>query len=60
MSNFDKARLNLVAPLVLMELKHWHGSINDCIIEYCREYNLKFNDLQRAVDALIDKGGNDD
>ena len=60
MADFDKARLNLVAPLVLMELKHWQGSIADCVREYAAEYNLSPYDLIKAVDALIDKGGSDD
>lgn len=60
MSNFDKARLNLVAPLVLMELKHWHGSFSDCVREYAAEYHLNPYDLMRAVDALVDKGASND
>lgn len=54
---YDKAKLNMVALMVVTELKHWDGSIAECVREYAAEYNLSPYDLIKAVDALIDNGG---
>jgi len=53
---YDKAKLDMVALMVVTELKHWQGTIDDCVKEYAAEYGLKSYDLITRVDELIEKG----
>ena len=44
-----------VALMVITELKHWQGSIDECVKEYAIEYGLRSYDLMTRVDELIEE-----
>ena len=50
--SYDEAKLNMVALLVAVEMRHWQGTVEDCVWEYSHEYGVNYKRLLNAVDAM--------
>ena len=49
---YENAKINMVALLVAMEMRHWDGTLEDCVWEYSNEYGVKYQSLLAVVDEM--------
>ena len=49
---YDDVKLDMVALLVAVEMRHWDGTLEDCVWEYSNEYGVKYQSLLAVVDEM--------